>query len=281
MQLRRSRTHSDDPEERRRQESLKLDREALRKADQGLELARKNNRLQAAAVSLAALAIVVTVVIFWQPWSNGAQLPAHALVQLVSPHNALIPKRIDQIGVPPSYSAGESGDHCGIWWKSWFAEQGAAATNNPTIEISAPQNADVTVTSASIRIYGSYKPSALSFIECLHGAGPSPGTLLNVNLNHPNANPTIVSDSGQLTPLAMPNAVINIAPGRTEYVALTPTGTRNELYSWAVRLRIIVNQQSQTFIFGTPGKPLRSWFGPILSKQYDYSFRTNSWQVIG
>ena len=78
MRLWWSQTKSDDSEERHRQESLELDREALRKAGQSIALARRNNRMQAVAVSLAALAIVVAVLIAWHPWSGGTQLPAPA-----------------------------------------------------------------------------------------------------------------------------------------------------------------------------------------------------------
>ena len=97
-------------------------------------------------------------------------------------------------------------------------------------------------------------------IKCVYGAGPVPGTLLNVNLDRPNAPPTIVSDAGQSVPLAMPYAVINIDAGHTEYVAVTPAGS-GRFYEWSVKLTVVVDQHPRTYSFGSAAQPLRSWLG--------------------
>jgi hypothetical protein len=160
------------------------------------------------------------------------------------------------------------------------AERAERRIDNPTIGVSAPQGADATVVSASIEVYRSYKPVNLMLIDCPHGAGMVPGTYLNINLDHPNAYPTIVSDSGQLAPLEMPGAVINIDPGHTEYISVQPSGHRGMLYSWSMGLVIVANQKQEQFTFGSPTNPLRSWFGPIPSNAYDFDMQARSWRPV-
>jgi len=275
-----------DAEERRRQESLEINREILRRAEENAKLAEKSNRGQLVGLVvgsvLAVLGIAATVLLTLQPWKSDSVPPqVRAVVKLVVARNGIIPKPISAVSAPPSYPSSQSADHCAGWWMKWFGQQGAASIDDPTISISAPQDADVTVVSASIEVYQLYKPADLSFIMCLHGAGPVPGTFLNVNLDRPNAYPTIVSDAGQLTPLEMPGAVINIDPGHTEYITVQPSGRRGILYSWSVELVIVVNQQQEKFAIGSPMNPLRSWFGSIPSNAYDYDMQTHSWQPQG
>jgi len=175
----------------------------------------------------------------------------------------------------------QSGDHCRLWWDNWFPREGAAP--NPSyllIEISAPEHADVAVTGASLRVFRSYKPSAVSYIQCVYGAGMVPGTLMNVNLSRPNAEPTIVSDAGTAVPiLSMPDAVINVAPGHTEYVKIIPTGDKR-LYEWSIALIVVVDQKKSVIRFGSEQDPLRSWFGIAPSQAYDYSMTSHSWNVV-
>lgn len=272
-----------DAEERRHREALEIDRKILRHAEESAELAKKSNRGQLVALLvgsvLTVLTIVATFLVTLQPWKSGpVPSQVRAVVQLIPARNGIIPKPISAISVPPSYPPSQSDDHCTGWWKKWFGQQRAAPVDDPTIRISAAQGADATVVSASIEVYRSYKPAALTFIDCMHGAGPVPGTYLNVNLDRPNAYPKIVSDSGQLTPLKMPGAVININPGHTEYISLQPSGHRGMLYSWSIRLVVVVDQKQEKFTIGSPANPLRSWVGPIPSNVYDYSMQTHSWQ---
>jgi hypothetical protein len=202
-----------------------------------------------------------------------------ALVKLVpASTNGVIPKPISAISAPPSYPPSQSDDHCAGWWKKWFGLQEAAAVDGPLVRISAPQGADATVVSASIQVYGSNKPPDFSYIACAHGAGLAPGTHLYVNLDRPNDYPKIVSDAGQLTPLEMPGAVINIDPGHTEYISVLPTGRRGILYSWSVQFTVIINQRQEEFTFGSQKNPMRTWFGPIPPNAYDYSLQARSWQ---
>jgi hypothetical protein len=42
------------------------------------------------------------------------------------------------------------------------------------------------VIAASIQVYKACRPDAVTRVQCVYGAGPVPGTLLNVNLDRPN-----------------------------------------------------------------------------------------------
>lgn len=272
-----------DAEERRHREALEINRELLRRAEESAELAKKSNHGQLVGflvgTVLALLTIAATVLVAVQPWkSDPVPSQARADVHPIASRNGVIPKPVNAISAPPSYQPSQAADHCAAWWQRWFVQQGAAPVDNPTLSISAPQGADATVVSASIEVYRSYKPANLTYIECLHGAGMVPGSYLNVNLDRPNAYPTIISESGQLTPLEMPGAVINIDPGHTEDISVQPSGHRGMLYSWSLRLAIVVNQRQERFTFGSPTNPLRSWFGPIPPNAYDYDMQMHSWQ---
>jgi hypothetical protein len=229
-----------------------------------------------AVVVGAAIIVGATV---WQPWkaSGSGTRAVHARLSLTTPNaNAVIPKPLTALGSPPVFSRAQVQDHCPAWWAHWFVQQGAAQMGGPLIEVSAPAKADATITGASVKIYKAYRPAAASLIQCLHGAGPTPGTLLNVNLDRPSARPTIVSDLGREVPMAMPDAVININPGHTEYVVVAPAGS-DKLYEWAVKLRVVVDQRTQVYSFGSASSPLRSWLGPQPARAYDYDTATRSW----
>ncbi len=257
-----------------REESLRLQQEALALARR---TSRQNKNIQIVGAVVGVIGLVLAVLVAWQPWSRGS--PA-ALARLVPrTHNAVIPSGIAQVTTPPQYSPDLSADHCDLWWRSWFEEQAAAEDAVPTIEISAPSSAGVTVTSATIHVFRSYTPSNLSYVECVHSAGPMPGTLLNVNLDRPDDPPTLVADDGSDRPLSMPDAVIDIGPGRTELLAVTPRGMPR-LYEWSVDVGVIVNQRRQTFTFGSATDPLRAWLGKRPTNSYDYNLASRSWEPV-
>ncbi len=212
---------------------------------------------------------------------RGSSPPARAVVQLrPRTNNAVVPKSVGQLSQPPRYPVSDRGNQCHIWWQHWFDTQGAAeAQTNPTIEIRAPARAPVTVTAATIDVFRSYEPRYRLFINCVAGAGPSPGTLLSVNLERPNARPTIVADDGRDQPLALPDAVISVERGRTEEVAVNPSGARR-MYEWGVTLTLVVDQRTQTVTFGSRQHPLRSWLGDIPHDSFDYDFESQSWKQL-
>jgi hypothetical protein len=233
-----------------------------------------------AALSLAAAGIVVFAL---HPWRSAATASvALAQLSLVTPdRNAIIPESATALGVPPAYPESQKEDHCSLWWSRWLVQQGAAdAGSPPLIEISAPGTAAATVTAASVEVYRAYRPQAVTEVECVYGAGAEPGTLLNVNLDRPNAPPTIVSDSGQEVPMAMPYAVISVDASHTEYIAVTPAGS-GQFYDWSVKLTVVVDQRSRTYSFGSAARPLHSWLGPRPTRAYDFDFSTRSWRVPG
>lgn len=242
-----------------------------------------NRRWQMVAAALAALGLVFTLLI-WHPWatssaSTGARPSLKAVVTLLpGSHNAFLPRSIEAVSDPPPPATSQTGSLCGLWWQRWLPAQAAAEDASPTVEISAPSGADAAVVAASVHVYRAYAPSTVSYVICATGAGPEPGTLLDVNLARPYLSPTIVADDGSNTPLAVPNAVINIAPGHTEYIAVTPTGAA-EMYEWSVTLDIVVAQRHQLVTFGSPQRPLRSWLGtrPPDSRAYTFSVQSRRW----
>jgi hypothetical protein len=207
---------------------------------------------------------------------------ARAVVRLLPPDtNAVVPKAADQLDRPPSYPADQRSDHCALWWRRWLPTQQAALVGaDPLVEVRAPAQAPVTVTAARVEVFRSWRPPTQSLVECVTGAGPSPGTLLNLDLVHPNARPTIVADDGRDEPLALPDAVIAVGRGRTEDIALSPIGAQR-FYEWAVTLTLVVDQRSQTATFGSRARPFRSWLGPVPARAVNYDFRTRVWRRSG
>jgi hypothetical protein len=253
-------------------------REEVGWARKAVDLARQNRNLQLVAIMIALAAIVISAFLTW-PQSPKAML-AHARITLVPfDRNALIPRQIRSLPSPPPYPAIDAGDHCPIWWKTWFPVERAAPDADPLIEVSAPKSTSVTITEAQFHVYRVYRPTAISYVQCVYGAGPEGGTLLFVNLNRPNATPTIVSDMGTTVRLSMPVAVINVGAGHTEYIEISPSGSGHEIYAWSITLTTVVDQHAAVVHFGSPQDPLRSWFGPLPRRDYDYSFANHKWQI--
>jgi hypothetical protein len=263
-----------------RDEAERHSREQLAEARKANEYARQNRNFQALAIIVAIAGIIATVLLVWQPWSESSA--PHARIALFSAtQNAVIPRDILQIPSPPAYPGGERSNHCGAWWRNWFAYESAAPVpTNFYIEISAPTSADATVTAASVHVFRSYVPRAMSFILCNTGAGLVSGTILNVNLARPYEKATIVSDIGEAVPLlSMPDAVINIDPGHTEDINITPRGD-DRFYQWSLSLTIVIDQHSQSFTIGSAEHPLCSWFGITPSLAYDYFQKSHSWRAL-
>lgn len=260
-----------DGERRRDEEALRLAREQLAVANAD---SRTNRRLQSVMGVLTAISIAIAI-FAWQPWAHPDQ-PRASIRLLPSKHSAVIPKPIQEISAPPRYAQIEQSNHCGAWWRAWFRAQNAVDVVPPTIELSAPTTASVSVTGASVRVFRSYLPRTLSYVMCLHGAGPRPGTLLHVDLANAGTAPTIVADDGSETALAIPNAVITVEAGDTEFVVITPAGAPR-LYEWSVTLRFVVAQRTQTQTFGSAERPLRTWLGRTPEPSYDYDFGAQTW----
>jgi hypothetical protein len=217
--------------------------------------------------------------------SDGASVSPDAAVRLgPSIGVAAIPKPIADVTTPPSYTGAEAGDHCGLWWKGWFQQQHAASLNLPPyVEVSAPQNDPVTITRIIAHVFHAYKPSGISLIECLRGAGPIPGTIVSLDLDHPSVLPTVGTSDDNSKPMPLPDAAIAIDPGHTEYLSLVPKGTRG-FYEWSATLQFTVNQKTETREVGSLKQPLRSWLGfgsaPTVNAGYDYDVATRSWRLL-
>jgi hypothetical protein len=233
-------------------------REILNVGERQIHLSRLSLRFQISAVAVGVVGVGIAL-FAWHPWRSSS--PPHAKVRLaLGSHDAYVPRPIAAIPAPPPYHSSNRKSRCEEWWHHWFNAQKAAETTDPLVEVSAPAAAAVSITGADVRIYRSYVPRAISYIKCVTGYGPSAGTLLYVNLAHPERDPKIVADDGSETPLAMPNAVIDIEPGQTEELALTPRGAPR-IYEWSAQLRMVVDQREQTFNVGSARQPLRSWLG--------------------
>jgi hypothetical protein len=263
------------PDDRRHQETLDLSRRQLEVSESTAHAARRSRRLQVLAVAIAAVGVLVSVLV-WAPWTRGGPLPKASVTLTPNAHNSFAPTRASRLPVPPPYPAADTGEHCANW-TSWLEAIGAASEWPYLVEVSAPVRADVAVVSASVHVFRSYVPEGVTTIECVHGAGPIPGTLLTLHLANPNAPPTIVADDGSDTPLRLPDAVINIEPGHTEYIALTPDGAPR-MYEWSVTLQVVVAQHTKSITFGSPSHPLRSWLGSLPATAYDHAPSGGSWR---
>jgi len=111
--------------------------------------------------------------------------------------------------------------------------------------------------------------------------------MLNVNLSHPNARPTIVVGSssgvvasGPAKKQTMPSAVVNISPGHTEYIQLITLG-KGWYYEWSIQLQVVIDQRTVFFTFGSAKHPLSTWLGDLPSLGYDYSVTKHGWQEYG
>jgi hypothetical protein len=263
---------------RPRRESLATQRAQAQLAEKD---ARWNLALQIAGVAVAAAGVLISLFV-WHPWVHAHPhriiLPQASVQMLPNSHSAFVPALITRIPPPPDFPASERIDHCSRWWRTWFWSERAAEVAVPAIQVSAPPNADVAVVGASIKVFRTYRPPAVSYIACLHGAGAEVGTRLDVNLSRPNAVPTIVAADGSDRPLALPNAVINVDPGHTEYIAVIPHGAPL-MFEWSIVLTTVVAQRTKVFVFGSPPRPLRTWLGPAppATREYDYSIQAHRW----
>jgi hypothetical protein len=252
-------------------------REILDVGERQIHLSRRSLRFQVSSVAIAALGVGITL-FAWHPWGGGST-PLHAKAKLApGSHDAYVPHPVAAISIPPANRPSREESRCEEWWRHWFDAQDAAGTANPLVEVSAPATAAVTITRATVQVYRSYAPKAISYIKCATGYGPEVGTLLYVNLAHPERPPKIVADDGSETPLVMPNAVIDVEPGKTEEVALTPRG-QPRMYEWSARLQMIVDQHEQVFDVGSARQPLRSWLGSNPnSRAYEFDEQEGVWE---
>jgi hypothetical protein len=249
-------------------------------ARRAVELAVQNRNLQVAAIAIAAIGVVAAVLTVWSPWTTTPAIGARVSMQKPS-GNAVVARPIAAISRPPWNQGLGAYALCQLWWKRWFIQENAAPVEGyPLIEISAPGEAAVTITSARVRVYSSSDRRKASLLICNKGAGVVPGTLLTPDLADPSAVPTIVSDTGSNVPLSMPDAVITIPAGHTEFVRVTPRGMRDRLYRWSLTLTIVVNQRSKTYSFGSAKHPLFSWSGPA-PLSYVYTHSSDSWEEVG
>lgn len=251
-------------------------------------LSRRSTHVALAQTLVAAIGVAVAAIALFgdpdgTPSGSGVdQAPARAVVQLLPRSgNAVVARPADRLGEPPRYPAEDRANHCPLWWKKWLETKAAAEFGSgPTIEVRAPRQAPVTITRASIRVFRSYTPRDGTYIACLSGAGPRPGTRLNVDLTRPNAPPTIVADDGRDQALALPAAVIAISRGSTELVAIYARGAP-KIYEWGVRLTLVTDQRTQTASFGSRGRPLRTWLGDDVFAHFDYDFDSRTWIQAG
>lgn len=219
------------------------------------------------------------------PSPQTAPDPTPTAVVSLSPTGgiAVIPKPIADVSTPPAYSSTETDDHCEPWWKGWFQQEHAASLNLPPfVSVSAPTGASITITHVFTHVFRAYKPSGVSDIECLSGAGPIPGTIVTLDLDHPSVRPTVATAGGN-NPMPLPEAAININPGHTEYLSLVPHGVRG-FYEWSATLEITVDQRTTSHQIGSSSHPLRSWLGfgsaRTVNAGYDYSVATHSWRLL-
>jgi hypothetical protein len=232
-------------------------------------------------------ASVVAGLILWAVLNGpkalkGGTAPPTALISLrPAQGEGVVPKAVSELPIPPAYPSADTTDHCNAW-ANWFDGQGAVRTTPPEIAVSAPTSAPVTVVAASTHVLRSSNPSAITFVACTLGAGGYGGTVLRLNLDHPSLPPTIVTAWGKAFP--MPNGVITIAPGQTEYVELDASGSKG-LYEYTAQLVFTVNQRTETRVVGSPLQPLRALgrSEPSLSTLplYDYDTSAHRWRRVG
>jgi hypothetical protein len=221
-----------------------------------------------------------------QQSASGAatQAPKARLTLIRALGDMVIPQAVSRLPQPPSFPPALAANHCGRW-SAWFEKQHAAQAMYPfVVQVAAPAHTDVTVVDVKTTVYRSFKPAAVSYIDCLHGGGPLPGTMVDVNLSHPEARSIVLVQSrpndlsSPVKKRAMPGAVINISPGHTEYIQLNTLG-KGWYYEWSVRLQVVVDQRTETFTFGSPQHPLSTWLGKSPAPAYDYNAADHQWQL--
>ena len=75
----------------------------------------------------------------------------------------------------------------------------------------------------------------------------------------------------------LPSAVINVAPGHTEYLEVRTDGDQRTFYEWSLTLKISIDQHVERRSFGTRSNPLRDWMGIVPNHLYVFSPTSNSW----
>lgn len=240
---------------------------------------------QAVAGAVAAVAAVAGVVVLLakdddtgSPSTTPSALRA-VITRQESRNNALVPIAVLDLPTPPRYerkSSPQQQAHCGDW-VDWLESQRAASYSPPAMNVSAPAETAVTITSMRVKIHRVERPPAVSMIMCVYGAGGYEPTYVTIDLSRPESPPTLSEDEkgGEIGPI--PNAVFTVAPGRTETLELQAHGEPGMLYEWGVDLDVTVNQRTEKVTFGTPQKPLRSW-SVDDPPQVDYDPKTQQWR---
>jgi len=252
-----------------------------------------SSRRRTIAVGLAAFlltGIVLSAAFGFGAFETSAGAAPKPRVRLVrslgNSQPVLIPKAIDRISDPPPYPASLVQSHCDLWWRAWFVRQEAVSLpSDEALEIAAPHSADVTLVRVRAHVFRSYTPKRLSWIQCqATGAGPVPGSQLNLDLEHPDSLPRVASQLGAAA-VPSPPAVINIGPGHTEFVVLIPHG--HGLYEWSAKLDFVVDQHDETVVVGSRSHPLRTWIGDQTDGgasanvgTYDFDVSSRSWRVL-
>jgi hypothetical protein len=242
----------------------------------GDEGRRKYRWERVAALSAAVVAVCTVVGLILANSSGGPPAPV-ARVRLIRPANdAFVPQPVGLLPRPPGFPPAAKNDHC-PQWRGWLDRIGAAVTAPPMVEISAPSSAPVTVTRARFGVYRSFRPTHLSFIMCVLGAGPYPGTILLRGLDNPSAPSTLIPD-GSDRQFKLPPATFRVAPGATEVLVLEPDGHTPRFYDWGAHLELVVDQRHQQVDLGSPAHPLRSYLGSAAGvPSYDYDPLHHKW----
>jgi hypothetical protein len=214
-------------------------------------------------------------------------VPLHpALRVLLGEGDAYFPQPLRKLPRPPNYTAtgGSLAAHCSQW-NAWLEANRASRAIPPTVALTAPSNTAVTIVSAVPHIVRAFVPSAATYVECDRGAGGFGGTSLAFDLAHPARRPVVVTDTGRR--FAMPDGVITVDAGRTEYIAFDGAGPRYRpgrqarLYEWYGELTIVVAQHQEIDRVGSASEPLVSWSGPPARTFYDFDFQLRRSRRLG
>ncbi len=261
---------------------------------------RRDDRLQLAILTVG-IASVVVALLAWHPWVGPTE-PRVVMRVVGNLDNPIIPARIGAIPDPPVYPADRASEHCDLWSR-WLAHEHAvqAFRSGPAgfaVEISAPDNATVSIRGMSVHVFRSFKPRSVSYIECDRdtfgealgfSAGQSSGftldpiPMLYLSLAHPNLVPRIDVASeagGKPRSLASSTVVSRIKAGTTDTLFVVPRGHRGRVYEWSLDLPASYAQKRDTLKVGSRERPLRSWLGPYPKSGFDYDLKTHAWRRV-